>query len=107
MHRVGDVACSGGRIPDAEGRCAPTLATVDEATCERRDGDGASELEAAFADPDNRPEQRSFYYVRVLENPSCRWTTWLALSAGVPVPEDLPATVQQRGWSSPIWSGRP
>ena len=49
-------------------------------------------------------EQSAFYYARVLENPTCRWTTELANSADKDLPDDLPATVQERGWSSPIWS---
>jgi len=101
------VACAGDRNPDAGGRCPPTAATVDTATCERQDHTGAAELEASFDDPGYNPGQGSFYYVRVLENPSCRWTTWLANSAGVALPDDLPETVQHRGWSSPIWSRPP
>ena len=102
-HRVWDVACSGGREPGEDGRCAPSPATVDTATCERHDDAGAVELEATFTDPAFRPEQHAFYYVRVMENPSCRWTTWFANGAGVPPPDDVPLTVQNRGWSSPIW----
>ena len=45
---------------------------------------------------------RQNFHVRVLENPSCRWTTWFANAAGIDAPEDVPATVQNRGWSSPI-----
>ncbi len=102
-HRVWDVVCSAGRRPGADGRCEPTPATVDTNTCERRDEAGADELQASFTDPTFDPRHRSFYYVRVLENPSCRWTTILANSARVNLPDDVKAAVQQRGWSSPIW----
>ena len=102
-HRVWDVVCSAGRRPGTDGRCETSPATVDTNTCERRDESGAEELQATFTDPTFEPDQRSFYYVRVLENPSCRWTTILANSARVQLPEDVKAAVQQRGWSSPIW----
>ena len=105
-HRVWDVVCSGGRVPGEDGRCAPTSASVDTASCERRDGAGAAELEATFADPAFQADQHAFYYVRVMENPSCRWTTWFANGAGVPPPDDVPLTVRNRGWSSPIWRER-
>jgi hypothetical protein len=103
QHRVWDVACAGGRTPEADGRCPDTAASVDLATCTRRDDSGASELSAGFTDPDCQAGQHAFYYVRVLENPSCRWTTWFANSAGIEAPEDVSPTVQNRGWSSPIW----
>lgn len=102
-HRVWDVVCSAGRVPGEDGRCAPSPATVDTATCERYDDAGAAELEATFTDPAFQPDQHAFYYVRVMENPSCRWTTWFANGAGVPPPADVPLTVRNRGWSSPIW----
>ncbi|MYE11554.1 MAG: DUF3604 domain-containing protein [Gammaproteobacteria bacterium] len=103
MQRVRDVACSGGREPGEDGKCVPTAATVDIETCERKDATGAAELQARFVDPDYAPDRHAFYYVRVLENPTCRWPTRLALSANVDLPGDVPATEQQRGWSSPIW----
>ncbi len=102
-HSVRDVVCSGGREPDETGRCAPTVATVALSNCERSDETGAAELQTTFQDPDFDAGQAAFYYVRVLENPQCRWTTHLANAAGLPPPSDAPATAQQRGWSSPIW----
>ena len=103
MQRVRDVACSGGREPGEDGKCAPTAATVDLETCERDEAASAAELQARFADPDYSADRHAFYYVRVLENPTCRWPTRLALSADVDPPEDVSPTEQQRGWSSPIW----
>ena len=103
MHRIWDVACSDGREAGADGRCPPTGATVDLETCEAAGDSGASELSARFTDPDYRPDAHAFYYVRVLENPTCRWTTRLANDGGVDLPEDVPATQQERGWSSPVW----
>ena len=49
------------------------------------------------------PENKAFYYVRVLENPTCRWSTWDAIKAGEEPRSDLHKTIQERAWSSPIW----
>lgn len=102
---VWDVACSGNRVPDAKGKCPKTTADVDLKTCEATGENGAAGLQVTFADPDFSAEVPAFYYARVFENPSCRWTTVLANSADVDLPSDVPATVQERGWSSPIWVG--
>jgi len=101
--RVRDVVCSSGRSPNADGRCRATTASVDIDSCELKGGEGAAQLQKTFIDPDFSPEQNAFYYVRVLENPTCRWTTLLANSANEDLPKDVPATEQERGWSSPIW----
>jgi hypothetical protein len=102
--QVYDVACGNGLSPDnAFKRCPPNGATVDLATCEVGDGIGASELKTLWQDPDFDPDQRAFYYVRVLEIPTCRWSTWDAIRAGHKPRSDLPATIQERAWSSPIW----
>jgi hypothetical protein len=102
--RVWDVVCSGGRQPSELGKCPNTSASVDLSSCARTGEEGARELEVTFSDPDYSATQPAFYYARVLENPTCRWTTVLANSGGVERPNDVPATVQERGWSSPIWS---
>ena len=104
--KIWDVACSGGRLPDDQGKCPATEAAVDLETC-ALSGDGAAELQTVFTDPDFSAEQIAFYYVRVFENPSCRWTTAIANEAGVERPTDVPATVQHRAWSSPIWLNSP
>jgi len=101
--RVWDVVCSSGRLPDASGDCPGTTADVNLETCEPTGNEGATELQVTFSDPGFSAEQSAFYYARVLENPTCRWTTLLANSADKDLPDDLPATVQERGWSSPIW----
>jgi hypothetical protein len=105
--KVWDVACADGRVPEATGRCPKTPADVDLKTCETTGQAGAPELQATFSDPEFSPDAPAFYYARVFENPSCRWTTRLANSADVDLPEDLPVTVQERGWSSPIWVASP
>ncbi|MDE0349270.1 MAG: DUF3604 domain-containing protein, partial [Gammaproteobacteria bacterium] len=77
--------------------------TVDLATCDVNADKGAGELSAVWQDPDFDPAQHAFYYVRVLENPKCRWSTWDAIRAGVAARQDMHATIQDRAWSSPIW----
>ncbi len=99
-----DVACSdGGTVDAATQRCPDNGAEVDLGTCAVTPGKGAAELMTVWQDPDFDPEQKAFYYVRVLENPKCRWSTWDAIRAGVPVRPDMHATIQDRAWSSPIW----
>jgi hypothetical protein len=66
-------------------------------------GVGAPEPKAHLADPDFNPLQEAFYYLRVLENPSCLWSTWDAISVGIKPNPDLQAVQQERAWSSPIW----
>lgn len=101
---VYDVACSGGEAPDpVTHRCADNGASVDVGTCETMPGTGVGELKAIWSDPDYDPDQVSAYYVRVLENPTCRWSTWDAVRAGTPPNPKLPVTLQERAWSSPIW----
>ena len=102
--RVYDVACSDSLAVDREThRCPDNGAQVDLETCAVSDGVGAGELKTVWTDPDFDASQRAFYYVRVLENPTCRWSTWDAIRAGVAPRLDYPATIQERAWSSPIW----
>jgi hypothetical protein len=101
--RVFDVACGSGAVDPATQRCEDNGAKVDLSTCGFSADAGASELRTVWHDPAFDPAQRAFYYARVLENPTCRWSTWDALRAGVPPREGLPTTLQERAWSSPIW----
>ena len=101
---VYDVACSDGSDPDpVTHRCADNGASVDIATCATEPGSGIGELKALWQDPSYDPSQVSAYYVRVLENPTCRWSTWDAVRAGTQPNPQLPTTLQERAWSSPIW----
>jgi hypothetical protein len=84
-------------------RCPDNGARVQLATCSISADAGASELSTTWRDPDFRPDHEAFYYARVLENPTCRWSTWDAVRAGVPPREDLAGTIQERAWTSPIW----
>ena len=102
--QVFDVACSGGVVPDAAThRCPDNGASVDISDCRTTPGSGAAELGTVWRDPVFNPAYRAFYYVRVLENPTCRWSTWDAVNAGVSPREDLAPTLQERAWSSAIW----
>jgi hypothetical protein len=101
--RIYDVACADNLAVDpASGRCPDNGSGVNLRDCSTT-GTGASELKALWRDPDFDPGQEAFYYVRVLENPSCRWSTWDAIRAGEEPRSDLPKTIQERAWSSPIW----
>ncbi len=102
--RVFDVACSDGLTPDPNThRCGDNGARVNLADCSVSRDKGATQLRTVWTDPDFDAAQRAFYYVRVLENPSCRWSTWDALRLGMPPNPDLAATIQERAWSSSIW----
>jgi hypothetical protein len=102
--RVFDVAWAGDRQPDPETGVLPSIGdTVDRKAGTYANTIGAAELKVVWKDPDFDPQKLAAYYVRVLEIPSPRWTTLLAVGAGVPLPSDVPATIQQRGWSSAIW----
>ena len=71
--------------------------------CSISTGVGAGHLETLWRDPAFDSGQRAFYYVRALENPTCRWSTWDAVRSGVEPRGSLHATIQERAWSSPIW----
>jgi hypothetical protein len=102
--QVFDVACSDGLKLDAKTwRCPANGAGVDLKTCQPDRFKGDVELRTVWRDPTFNPRQRAFYYVRVLENPSCRWSTWDALRNGSPPNPKLAPTIMERAWSSPIW----
>ena len=102
--RVYDAACSDSLTPDlVTHRCPDNLASVDTRTCDFSKSSGDVELAVRWTDPDFSPDQYAFYYARVIENPTCRWTTWDANRLGLPLLDTVPATIQERAWSSPIW----
>jgi len=101
---VMDVACAGGAaIDQATKRCPDNGARVDVSDCSINPETGSEQLVALWSDPNFDPSQRAFYYARAIENPTCRWSTWDAVRAGVAPRPDLARTLQERAWSSPIW----
>jgi len=103
QEKVYDVAWSDDREVGAEGKLPPVGNTVNvkEATYTNSIGDPM--LFAYWKDPDFDPSQRAFYYVRVLEIPTPRWTTYDAKVFGVEIPKDVPKSIQERAYTSPIW----
>ncbi|MDB4242477.1 DUF3604 domain-containing protein [Gammaproteobacteria bacterium] len=102
--QVYDVACSDGLAVDPiTNRCPDNGARVNINDCSISNDIGAVELKTTWEDPEFDPTIKAFYYVRVLENPTCRWSTWDAIKAGVSPRPDLHKTIQERAWSSPIW----
>ena len=98
-----DVACAKGAAVDPETkRCPDNGARVDISTCAINPETGEAQLSALWSDPEFDPEARAFYYARVIENPTCRWSTWDAVRASVEPRPDLAKTLQERAWSSPI-----
>ena len=98
-----DVACAGGVAVDPKtNRCPDNGASVDLSDCSITARTGDTEMRATWTDPNFNIEERAFYYTRVLENPTCRWNTWDAVKAGTKPRTDIPATLQERAWSSPI-----
>ena len=104
QEQVYDVACADGLEPSHDShRCPDNGAGVDLATCDFDFDKGAVELKTTWEDPDFDPGERAFYYVRVLENPTCRWSTWDAIRLGLPLRAEKAPTLQERAWTSPIW----
>jgi hypothetical protein len=98
-----DVACAGGVAVDPEtNRCPDNGAAVDISDCSISADTGDPQLRMVWTDPEFDAGRRAFYYARVLENPTCRWSTWDAIRAGTDPRSDLPMTLQERAWSSPI-----
>ena len=77
--------------------------TVDIKNASYTNTIGAVDLKTVWTDPDFDPSLHAFYYARVLQIPTPRWTTYDAKTLGVPPPSNVPATVQDRAWTSPIW----
>jgi hypothetical protein len=98
-----DVVWSGDRQPGADGRLPPVGNTVDLTTATYTNNIGTAELMGSWTDDDFDPAQHAFYYVRVLEIPTPRWSTYDAVRNGLPLLEGVPATIQERAWTSPIW----
>jgi Protein of unknown function (DUF3604) len=104
MHeQVYEVAWSGDRRPDTDGKVPPVGSTVDVANATWTNTIGAPELIAVWTDPDFDPAQRAFYYGRVLEIPTPRWTAYDSKYFGIKMAPEVPMEMQERAYTSPIW----
>jgi len=103
QEKVYDVAWSDGREMDADGKVPAVGNTVDAAAANWTNTIGASELGGVWTDPDFDPKQRAFYYARVLQIPTPRWSTYDAFRFGVPIPAEAPVSTQDRAYTAPIW----
>ena len=102
--KIYDVVWSGDRKPDAAtGKLSPIGNTVDVKKATYTNSIGSTQLATVWTDPAFDPADHAFYYARVLEIPTPRWSTRDAATLGVEIPAGLPATIQERAWSSPIW----
>jgi hypothetical protein len=101
--KVHDVVWSDGRQPGANGKLPPVGNTVDVANATWVNSIGAPELITVWKDPDFDASQNAFYYARVIEIPTPRWTAYDAKRYGVEMPADVPMITQERAYTSPIW----
>jgi hypothetical protein len=101
--KVYDVAWSGDRKRGADGKVPAVGNTVDVAKATWKNTIGAPELSAVWSDPAFDASQPAFYYARVIEIPTPRWTAYEALRFGIKMPPEVPMTTQERAYTSPIW----
>lgn len=101
--QIYDVVWSGDRAPGADGKVPPVGDTVDVAGATWANTIGATELITVWSDPDFDRTQRAFYYARVLEIPTPRWTAYDAAYFDLTLGPDVPMTVTERAYTSPIW----
>jgi len=106
QERVYDVAVSDGRKIKRNGRTNKRVGnTVDADNATYTNSIGDVSLAARWVDPDFNAAQQAFYYARVLEIPTPRWTTYDAVNFKLDLPEEVPATTQERAYTSAIWYG--
>jgi hypothetical protein len=103
QEKVYDVAWSGNRSPGANGKLPAIADTVDPASATWDNRTGAPDLATVWTDPDFDASQDAFYYVRVIEIPTPRWTTYESVRFGLPIPDGAPVSTQERAYTSPIW----
>ncbi|MBW2338297.1 MAG: DUF3604 domain-containing protein [Deltaproteobacteria bacterium] len=101
--KVYDVAWSGERVLGMKGKLPAVGNTVDAATATWTNTIGAAELSTVWTDPNFDAKQKAFYYARILEIPTPRWSTYDAFRFGIDLPEGAPVSTQERAYTSPIW----
>jgi len=106
--KIYDVALSDGRKVDpVTGKAPPVGNTVNIKKATYKNSIGDTQLTAIWTDPDFDPNAKALYYVRILEIPTPRWSTYDAARLGVEPLKEVPPTIQERAWSSPIWYSPP
>jgi hypothetical protein len=101
--KVYDVAWSGDRKPDKKGKLPPVGNTVDVKNATWTNTIGTTELITVWEDPDFDPVQKAFYYARVIEIPTPRWTAYDAKYFSIDAPAEAEMVTQERAYTSPIW----
>jgi hypothetical protein len=97
-----NVVASGERLRN-DGTVEPIDAPIDLGTGQFNTEKGDPELMGVWTDPDFDPSQEAYYYVRVLQLPTARWTLYDEINAGVKYADDVKRQVVERAWGSPIW----
>ncbi len=103
QEKIVDVVWSGDRARGADGKLPPVGNTVDTTTARYTNDIGAPELIGNWTDAEFDRAEPALYYMRVIEIPTPRWTTYDAVRHGLPLLDSVPATLQERAWTSPIW----
>jgi hypothetical protein len=101
--QIFDVAWAGNRKLDVNGKLPAIGSTVDISKAIYTNDIGAGELIGEWQDPSFRADVAAVYYARVLEIPTPRWTTYLAVQNKLPVPTSVPSAIQERAWTSPVF----
>jgi len=104
QEKIYDVALSDNRKADPKTGKVPSVGnTVDVTKATYTNDIGDSEMSAVWTDPDFDPALHAVYYVRVIEIPTPRWSTYDAVRNNLPLPSGVPASIRERAWASPIW----
>jgi hypothetical protein len=104
QEKIYDITWSDNRVIDSKtGKLPPVGNTVDVTKATYTNDIGDSQLSAVWSDPDFDPTIKAVYYARVLEIPTPRWSTYDSARNNLPLPTEVPATIQERAYSSPIW----
>ena len=103
QEKVYDAVWSGDRTPGADGKLPAVGNTVDVKNATWTNTIGSPELITVWTDPDFDPQESAFYYARVIEIPTPRWTAYEAKRYGIEMPKEVPMVTQERAYASPIW----